>query len=49
MICVVYVCVRTCLYVGVNWNDGMQYVYVVYVDKEGKWKVCLTGSESVKK
>jgi len=27
----------------------MQYVYVVYVDKEGKWKVCLTGSESVKK
>ena len=40
-------CVRVC--VGVTWNDGMQCVYVVYVDKAGKWEVCLTGSECGKK
>jgi hypothetical protein len=35
--------------VAVNWNDGLQCVYIVSVDKEGKWKVCLTGIECVKK
>jgi len=42
-------CVFACVCVGANWKDGMQYVYVVYVDKGGKWKVCFTVSECVKK
>jgi hypothetical protein len=42
-------CVRARMCVDINWNEGMQCVYVLYVDKECKWKVGLTGSECVKK
>jgi hypothetical protein len=42
------ICLCACVFVGVNWNDVMQCVYVEYVDK-GKWKVCLTGGECGKK